>query len=86
VTTRHIPCTECGGTGRVLWSRYGGNDPDVVDKGPCEYCDGTGQQRCSECAEFACDAWIEPGNSDYAERVYPLCATHMRLYAEAAAE
>ena len=81
-----IPCTECGGTGRVIRSRYGGNDPDQWDAGACEYCDGTGQQRCSECSEFATDAWIEPGNADYAERVYPLCSTHMRLYAEAAAE
>ena len=24
--TRFIPCRECGGTGRVETSRYGGND------------------------------------------------------------
>lgn len=28
-------CEECNGSGRNYWSRYGGNDPDVVDKGPC---------------------------------------------------
>lgn len=36
-------CDVCGGEGRILMSRYGGNDPDVWDAGPCEDCDGTGQ-------------------------------------------
>jgi len=29
---------------------------------------------------------IEPGNSDYDERIFPLCAEHMALYVDAAAE
>jgi len=54
----------------------------------CRECGGTGyahgHERYSECQEPATDAWIEPGNSDYGERVFPLCAQHMRLYQEEA--
>lgn len=28
-------CPDCQGSGRNYWSKYGGNDPDVVDRGPC---------------------------------------------------
>ena len=33
-------CKSCNGSGRKYWSRYGGNDPDVVDVGPCDECLG----------------------------------------------
>lgn len=29
-------CPDCDGSGRDYWSKYGGNDPDVVDRGPCK--------------------------------------------------
>jgi len=35
-------CDVCGGEGRIWMSRYGGNDPDVWDAGPCEYCGWNG--------------------------------------------
>jgi len=44
-----LPCRSCGGEGRVYKSRYGGNDPDVWDAGPCEACSGTGNQTCECC-------------------------------------
>lgn len=34
-------CEACGGEGRIWKSRYGGNDPDVWDAGPCPVCNGT---------------------------------------------
>jgi hypothetical protein len=83
--TRSIPCRECGGEGRVETSRFGGNDPDTWLIS-CDTCRGDAYERCCECGEPATDAWIEPGNSDYPERVFPLCAGHMVLYVEAAAE
>lgn len=39
--TIRVLCESCGGEGRILKSRYGGNDPDVWDAGPCPVCDGT---------------------------------------------
>lgn len=61
-------CPECQGSGRHYWSRYGGNDPDVVDRGPCEKCDGEGEIIVS------CDDCREPA----VERIdgHPYCATH----------
>jgi hypothetical protein len=47
--TTPLPCRHCGGEGRRWTSRYGGNDPDVWDAGPCEYCDGSGNQVCQYC-------------------------------------
>jgi len=79
VTTRFIPCRECGGTGYAWFSR-GGVDPGARTIGSCEYCQGDGHERYSECGEPATDAWIEPGTADSPERVYPLCAEHMALY------
>lgn len=29
-------CPDCGGEGRHIKSRHGGNDPDTWDAGPCE--------------------------------------------------
>jgi DnaJ-class molecular chaperone len=59
---RGIDCTKCGGEGRKLWSRYGGNDPDVFDKGPCEACDGTGAQTCDHCGkDVAVATWKDHG-------------------------
>ena len=49
VSTRTLACSECGGEGRIWASRYGGNDPDVWDAGPCEACAGTGDQACEVC-------------------------------------
>lgn len=40
---RFVPCEACGGEGRLLKSRYGGNDPDVWDAGPCPVCEGDGR-------------------------------------------
>lgn len=31
-------CEVCHGEGRKLTSRYGGNDPDTIDEGPCPAC------------------------------------------------
>lgn len=36
-----VLCEACGGEGRRYTSRYGGNDPDVWDAGPCQACEGT---------------------------------------------
>jgi len=68
------------------WFSRGGVDPAAHTIGPCDYCHGDGHERCSKCGEPAIDAWIEPGNSDYGERVFPLCAEHMAQYVAAAAE
>ncbi len=35
-----VQCGACGGEGRKFRSRYGGNDPDVWDDGPCPACGG----------------------------------------------
>lgn len=35
-----VPCEVCGTEGRIFTSRYGGNDPDVWDAGPCPVCHG----------------------------------------------
>lgn len=43
-----LPCIKCQGEARRYQSKYGGNDPDVWDAGPCEACDGTGNQECEE--------------------------------------
>jgi len=40
---RPIPCEHCE-DGRRWVSRYGGNDPDVWDAGPCPVCSGTGEE------------------------------------------
>ena len=50
-----LPCPKCGGEGRKWESRYGGNDPDVWDAGPCEACNGSGNYVCDErgCTEPA---------------------------------
>lgn len=37
-----VLCDHCGGEGRLLRSRYGGNDPDLFDAGECPVCNGTG--------------------------------------------
>lgn len=41
-----LHCIVCGGEGRELKSRYGGNDPDTLDAGPCPACDGSGNHTC----------------------------------------
>lgn len=50
-----LACTKCGGEGSVYGSRYGGNDPDVWRIGPCEICNGSGNQTCEArgCDEHA---------------------------------
>jgi len=85
IVTRFVPCRECGGTGYAWFSR-GGVDPAAHTTGSCEYCHGDGRERCSECQEPATDAWIEPGNADYGERVFPLGSEHMAQYVAAAAD
>lgn len=37
---RIIGCEYCGTEGRIYRSRYGGNDPDTIDLGPCPVCEG----------------------------------------------
>jgi len=59
--------------------------PGCVYHRSCEYCHRDGHERCSEC-QPATDAWIEPGNSDYGERVFPLCSEHVAQYVAAAAD
>lgn len=59
-----LPCAVCGGDGRKWRSRYGGNDPDVWDAGPCPCCDGSGEQTCEDCGEHpAMFRLIEHGNT-----------------------
>ena len=41
-----LPCSKCGGEGRIWKSKYGGNDPDVWDAGECNACSGSGDQEC----------------------------------------
>ena len=41
-----LPCSKCGGEGRIFKSKYGGNDPDVWDAGQCDICEGDGHSRC----------------------------------------
>ena len=50
-----LPCARCGAEGRKIESRYGGNDPDIYDAGPCEACDGSGNEKCHSrgCSENA---------------------------------
>jgi hypothetical protein len=50
-----LPCPKCQGEGRIFKSKYGGNDPDVWDAGPCEVCDGSGDHMCDArgCVEKA---------------------------------
>lgn len=64
-------CPVCEGSGRHYWSRYGGNDPDVVDKGPCENDDCDQGEVPVWCEMFKCD---EPA----VERIdgTPSCAAH----------
>lgn len=61
-------CPECGGEGRRWRSKYGGNDPDVWDAGPCEHCDGAGY------IPVLCDDCRTPA----VERIdgHPYCTTH----------
>jgi hypothetical protein len=57
-----IPCAACGGDGRLLKSRYGGNDPDVWDAGACLTCGGSGNQPCLDCGEHpAVASWTVRG-------------------------
>jgi len=41
-----LHCIRCGGEGREIKSKYGGNDPDTWDAGPCPACDGSGNHEC----------------------------------------
>jgi len=83
--SKSIPCTTCGGEGRVEASRYGGNDPDTWLI-RCDACNGSGHERCCECRRPATDAWIEPEQSGQPERSYFLCDAHMQAYQTAAAD
>lgn len=50
-----LPCSKCGGEGKLYASRYGGNDPDVWATGTCPVCEGSGTQVCEArgCKEAA---------------------------------
>ena len=91
-----IPCTRCGGQGQTETSKWGGNDPNTWLV-RCEHCDGSGLEPCCEwslshpgkrlaCDSPATDAFIEPGRVDNPERAFFLCAEHMALYVQAAAD
>lgn len=46
-----IACENCE-DGRIIKSRWGGNDPDTWDAGPCPECDGTGYKTAHcECCD-----------------------------------
>lgn len=50
-----LNCMHCAGEGRLLTSRYGGNDPDTIDAGECRACKGSANQVCEarSCSEDA---------------------------------
>jgi hypothetical protein len=50
-----LPCSRCGGEGKLYDSKYGGNDPDVWCTGACPVCEGGGSQECEArgCKELA---------------------------------
>jgi len=83
-----IWCSKCGGEGRLYTTRYGGNDPDVIDAGQCEACNGTGTRKCErqgcdgdaasqyEGKSFCNECLSEiPGYSHYtrSENICPAC-------------
>lgn len=83
---RIIPCQACGSEGR----RYSGhpNDPDPVDNGPCEVCEGTGGEIietqpvtlddiCADGCQYAKDVAM-PEYSCGAECQYELAARRHR--------
>jgi hypothetical protein len=63
-----IICTSCAGEGSIFISRYGGNDPDVWDAGPCELCDATGH------TFLCCDCCPNPEATEWFQSL-ALCAT-----------
>ena len=60
-----LPCSTCGGDGRKWTSRYGGNDPDVYDDGPCPACDGKGDQVCEDCGEHPATVRLSEGRDKF---------------------
>lgn len=59
-----LACPTCAGEGRIWASKYGGNDPDVWDAGPCEECNGTGDHACEYCAKHpAIATWTVRGRT-----------------------
>lgn len=68
-------CPECNGSGRHYWSKYGGNDPDVVDRGPCinERCEGGD-------IPLRCEAWRCDQPATELHEGEPYCATHAEEY------
>ena len=54
-------CRHCAGEGREIRSRYGGNDPDTWDAGPCEPCDATGYEVlcCDGCPDLEAVEWFD---------------------------
>jgi hypothetical protein len=51
-----LHCASCSGEGRIIKSKYGGNDPDTWDAGECPSCSGSGTALCEGkgCKEPAC--------------------------------
>lgn len=47
-----LACEWCRWDGRKWGSRYGGNDPDVWDAGPCDACGGSGEHYCDDCGKL----------------------------------
>ena len=74
-----LTCPTCAGEGRIYKSKYGGNDPDVWDAGPCEDCGGDGNRKCisDHCGDDAtalngdgepmCPYCLAEWQADYAE-------------------
>lgn len=56
-----VICPDCGGEGREIRSRYGGNDPDTWDAGPCDRCDQTGYAvlQCDHCGRADAIEWFD---------------------------
>jgi DnaJ-class molecular chaperone len=82
-TGRTPPCRHCDGEGRIWRSRHGGLDPDIYDAGPCDHCQGTGDQVCQYCqtGDPAVARWTYNGTDHY------VCeACHEEWLAEEAAD
>ena len=78
-------CPDCHCSGRNYWSRYGGNDPDIVDRGRCDACDGAGEV-VRYCEGWLCrrPATVLVAFPDGASEPYcDGCAVEMRAEAEA---
>lgn len=70
-------CEECGGEGRHIKSKYGGNDPDTWDAGPCERCEGGD-------IPLRCEAWRCNEPATELHEGDPYCAVHAKEWRQEA--